>query len=148
MSSKEPQLSDPVPLVWAWTVDCPKCGAKGKEEYCRYLVVKKSPVWNARYTGVPARTVVHAPGDLMMSRVHTERLREFARVRQERWYREQRRVMPASFRARHTRHPARDALQEFDRREYEAMRDWLRANAWIFWTEARPDGTPRGEPYA
>lgn len=71
--------------------------------------------------------------------------RQVARWREAR--RDTRPVVPASREARE----AAAALRQFDRAEYEKLRDWLRDWGWLL-AEAdlprRPDGTLRGDSYA
>lgn len=88
-------------------------------------------VYTSPYGKVGGQYVAGQP----CKRTHWQR-REKARWRREQEkYRDRRPVHPAS-RAQRAAHAA---LAEFDRREYEQLRDWLRDYGEILWSGARPD---------
>lgn len=93
-----------------WRYPCPKCKARVGET-CTYLQDKQR--WQGN-----TQIVLHRVGDPCV-RSHNERLT----------YRQRLRNRPAAI---PPMHPAMRAYMEYDRREYQAMRDWLRANVDIF----------------
>lgn len=95
-----------------WRYPCPKCGARVGET-CTYLTDIPIP---SAYTEIRP----HRAGDPCV-RSHNERLT----------YRPRRTLPPVQGPS-----PAVRALWEYDRHEYHAMRDWLRANRNIFRTGA------------
>lgn len=120
----------PVPDDEALRFDCPACSAR-HGEMC---------VYTAPYGKVGGRYVAGQP----CKRVHWQRREKARWRRQQERYRDTRPVHPAS----RAQREAAAGLREFDRREYEQLRDWLRAYGEILWSGARPDGSLRGESYA
>jgi hypothetical protein len=97
-------------------------------------------VYTAPYGKVGGRYVVGQP----CKRVHWQRRQKALDRRRQERYRDTRPVHPAS----RAQRQAAAAVREFDRREYEQLRDWLRDYGEILWADARPDGSLRGESYA
>lgn len=142
VSSAPPNLWDPVSDREALTVDCPLCGRPAGKR-CVYM----ADVWKgSRLSYREGRIVI--PRGSETRRVHNPRRAVFAERRLARWRKEHRdlaarlAVIRTSSRVR-----VAVALAEFDRREAEALRDWLRAYGHILW-ETRPDGSRRGTSYA
>lgn len=124
----------------AYEVRCPLCGREPKRKCVRTTAKKKREMSGTGYTG--RRVTVHRKGT-NIAKPHPQRRAEAARLRLERWRREN----PAAFRAQDAEQ-ARAALAAFDRAEFEQMRDWLKNHGSILWGGERPDGSLRGETYA
>jgi hypothetical protein len=113
----------------AYAGPCTFCSAPAGQR-CVYTTAQ--PSWN-RQLGDPTQ-IPHA------ARKQAARRRIHARLWKERH--------PAVIPATRDRRQAAAAEREFDRREWEQLRDWLRLYGEILWKDARPDGTFRGESYA
>jgi hypothetical protein len=124
----------------AYEVKCPLCGREPKRKCVRTSVVKKREMYGIEYTG--RWITVHRKGT-RIARPHPQRRAAAARLRLERWRREN----PGAFRARDVEQ-ARAALAAFDRAEFAQMRDWLKNHGSILWGGERPDGSLRGDSYA
>jgi hypothetical protein len=125
-----PDPDAPVREDEALRFDCPFCHAK------RGLMC----VYTSPYGKVGDRYVVGQP----TKRAHWQRQEKARWRRSQERYRDTRPVVPAT----RDQRQAAAALREFDRREYEQLRDWLRAYGEILWSDARPDGSLRGESYS
>jgi len=124
----------------AYTIKCPLCGSEPKRKCVRTQAKKRRELIGDGYTG--RWITVHLKGT-RIARPHAQRRAAAARLRLERWRREN----PAAFRARDVE-KARAALAAFDLREFEQMRDWLKNHGAILWGGERPDGSLRGDTYA
>jgi hypothetical protein len=124
----------------AYEVRCPLCGREPKRKCVRVKAAKRRELIGTGYTG--RWIVVHRKGT-RIAKPHAQRRTAAAKLRLERWRREN----PAAFRAQDVEQ-ARAALAAFDMREYEQLRDWLKNYGAILWGGERPDGSLRGETYA
>ncbi len=124
----------------AYEVRCPLCGREPKRRCVRTQAKKKREMYGIEYTG--RWITVHRKGT-RIARPHPQRRAAAAKLRLERWRREN----PGAFRARDVEQ-ARAALAAFDRAEFEQMRDWLKNHGAILWGGERPDGSLRGDTYA
>lgn len=128
----------------AATVKCPKCGAlPGKP--CVYVTRRIDSSKSRGWPDVPY--VDHFEGDPIPSgKTHYERNSEAFRKS----LKDLPRKLDAYEASRKRKAEAWAAMREFDRREYEQLRDWLRDWGWLLTTAnlpRRPDGTLRGETY-
>lgn len=140
-----------VTLAQALTVKCPKCGALPGAP-CVYVNRKIDNSLNrSSWPDVPF--VAHFEGDPIPGKAHYERNDEFFRQYLEDLPRQQEQVREqaeARLRQRHRITAVRVSMLDWDRRENEKLRDWLRDWGWLL-TEAnlphRPAGTLRGRTY-
>jgi hypothetical protein len=133
-----PKPALPVTDKEAYEIKCPLCGREPGRKCVRTQAKKKREMYGTGYTG--RWVTVHRKGT-NISRPHSERRAAAARLRLERWKREN----PAAW-LREDAEQARAALAAFDLAEYEKLRDWLAEHGPILWGGTRPDGSRRGEP--
>lgn len=127
----------------ALRVGCPLCGSLPGQR-CVYM----KDIWQGSSLSYRQGHVVHRKGT-PTARAHGPRRAAAREVRTARWRKENRAAAARLDAVRKSRRaPIAAALAEFDRREYEALRDWLKDYGAILWTAVRPDGTPRGASYA
>lgn len=129
----------------ALTVDCPLCGRPAGER-CVYM----ADVWEgSRLSYREGHILIPKGSDTQ--KPHNPRRAVLAKQRVERWRKEHKteaaRLAAANSRQLRQVRPVWAAEAEFDRREREALRDWLRAHGHILW-DTRPDGSLRGDSYA
>lgn len=107
-------------------VGCPKCGVR-KGQRCVYIADRFEKPEYDRTTWRRLPLVLRNAKGTPTKRVHAER--------RERVWNESRRLRAAQdlADAKAAAPAALIALRDFDRREWEATRDWLRAHAQIFW---------------
>lgn len=139
-AAPRPKPARPVTDKEAYEIKCPLCGRGPKRKCIRMSAVKKREMYGIGYTG--RMVTVHRKGT-NIARPHAQRREAYARLRLERWKREN----PAEW-LRTDMEQARAALAAFDRAEYEQMRDWLKNHGAILWDGQRPDGSLRGDTYA
>ena len=145
VSSVPPNLRDSVSGREALTVDCPLCGRLAGKR-CVYMADK----WSGSRLSYREGHIVIPKGTETV-RAHNPRLRVFAEQRLTQW-RKEHKAEAAKLGAARSRQlralwPAMAAEAEFDRREREMLRGWLREFGHVLW-DTRPDGTWRGDSYA
>jgi hypothetical protein len=133
MSNVPPNLWDSVSEREALAVDCPLCGRPSGKR-CVYMADK----WRgSRLSYREGHIVIHKGTET--AKVHNPRRRVFAEQRLARWRQEHKAVAAklaaAGSRQRRGLWPVFAAEAEFDRREREALRQWLRDHGSILWPE-------------
>jgi hypothetical protein len=141
-SAPAPKPAWPVTDKEALEIKCPLCESAPKRKCVRTAAVRKPQTFRGEQVYPKRMVIVHRKGT-NIARPHAKRREAYARLRLERWKREN----PAEW-LRTDMERARAALNAFDRAEYEQMRDWLKNHGAILWGGERPDGSLRGETYA
>jgi len=131
----------PVTDTEAYEIKCPLCGREPKRKCIRMSAVKKPQTFHGEQVYPKRMVTVHRKG-VNIARPHAKRREAYARLRLERWKKEN----PAEW-LRTDMERARAALNAFDRAEYEQMRDWLKNHGAILWGGTRPDGSLRRQAY-
>lgn len=131
MTALPPNSWDPVSDKQALTVDCLLCGRPAGKR-CVYMA---DSYWPWQYGDYGQKRIKHRKGT-QTARAHNPRRRMFAEQRLARWKREHK-AEAARLEAvtRGRRAPIASALAEFDRREHDQMKAWLREHGHILWED-------------
>lgn len=135
-----PSLSDPVSDKDALRVRCPLCKREPGQR-CVYISDSSEPDFTRAYG---MRRIKHHKG-AQTQKPHNQRRHLFAKARQEYWRLHH--PFEASRLARASKRTAIVLAQrEYERREANELREWLRVYGPILWDGLRPDGSLRGDP--